>query len=80
MTRQSEDTAPASVSKLLDKAYESFGLEGAGVTRGEFSGNPALHLRNLSRRLQMGNEATVQDQADAQTIAPKRGPEGEYDE
>lgn len=80
MTRHVDDASQDRIPALLDRVYESFGLEGAGVARGEFDSDPALHLRNLSRRLRAGTETTGNDRVSAQASWCRRGPKGKNDE
>ncbi len=59
MKRHPEEAQKGPSPALLERVYDAFRLEEAGVARGDFSSDPALHLRNLSRRLRAGAEPQV---------------------
>lgn len=80
MKRHLDDASQDQVPALLDRVYESFGLANAGVARVDFDADPALHLRNLSRRLRAGAEAGIQVGLSANAVRVRRGPREQNDE
>lgn len=65
MKYQTDVSGDSPIPRLVADVHERFALAEKGVSLEEFQMNPALHLRNLSRRLQGWVE-----QADAEMLPP----------